>query len=236
MDKGNPRSLKTFATVDHEREVRQGFPEVIYCDGKTPEEVAMIAEAIYARSGRLLATRASAEQFQAVQQRFPAQYHERARAIYVLPTPEKIAEHFRSASVAVLAAGTSDQPVSEEAAITLEVAGIGNIQRIYDVGVSGIHRLLERTHDFHEAQAIIVCAGMEGALPSVVGGLVKVPVIAVPTSIGYGASFGGVAALLGMLNSCASGVTVVNIDNGFGAAMAAIRIISSIQHWTSKGS
>jgi hypothetical protein len=224
------RKLHEFATVDHDRERRQGFPEVIFCEGKTPYEVATIAESIFSRSGRVLATRASEEHFTAVRETTEhALYNVRARSIYVLPKAEDIAACYCSANVAVIAAGTSDQPVSEEAAITLEVAGVGTVQRIYDVGVSGIHRLLDRTNDFDRAQVLIVCAGMEGALPSVVGGLVKVPVIAVPTSIGYGASFGGVAALLGMLNSCASGITVVNIDNGFGAAMAAIRIIGGMK-------
>jgi pyridinium-3,5-biscarboxylic acid mononucleotide synthase len=230
------RKLHEFATVDHDRERRQGFPEVIFCEGKTPYEVAVISESIFARSKRLLATRASEGHFLEVREKIGAanegssvMYNARARVIYILPNEQSIAGSYKSANVAVIAAGTSDQPVSEEAAITLEVAGIGIVQRIYDVGVSGIHRLLERTDDFDRAQVLIVCAGMEGALPSVVGGLVKVPVIAVPTSIGYGASFGGIAALLGMLNSCASGITVVNIDNGFGAAMAAIRIIGGIK-------
>ncbi|MDP4198176.1 MAG: nickel pincer cofactor biosynthesis protein LarB [Bacteroidota bacterium] len=223
------RKLHRFATLDHDRERRQGFPEVIYSEGKTAYEVAAIAESIYERSGRMLATRATLEQFNAVKEKVPASaYNERARAVYALPDPATVSPSLQAATIAVIAAGTSDQPVSEEAAITLEVAGIGHVERIYDVGVAGIHRLLERTNDFGRAQTIIVCAGMEGALPSVVGGLVRVPVIAVPTSVGYGASFGGVAALLGMLNSCASGITVVNIDNGFGAAMAAIRILGAI--------
>jgi NCAIR mutase (PurE)-related protein len=217
-----------FAVVDHDRERRQGFPEVIYGEGKTPVEVAAIAESIFERSGRLLVTRASRHQFDELSAKLPlALYNERARLIYILPQPENVAPIFRRSAVAVIAAGTSDQFVAEEAGITLEVAGVGTIERIYDVGVSGIHRLLERVADFEKAQVVLVCAGMEGALPSVVGGLVRVPVIAVPTSIGYGASFQGIAALLGMLNSCASGLTVVNIDNGFGAAMAAIRIIGS---------
>lgn len=204
---------------------------MIYGEGKTAYEVAEIAEAIYGRSGRLLVTRSNEDQFSAVASRLPqAQYDARSRVIFIAPQPQSVAARFRDATIAVVAAGTSDQFVAEEAVRTLEVAGIGAIPRIYDVGVSGIHRLLERTHDFEHARAIIVCAGMEGALPSVVGGLVKVPVIAVPTSVGYGASFQGLAALLGMLNSCASGLTVVNIDNGFGAAMAAIRILSSDPH------
>ena len=231
------RDMLSFSTPDHDRERRQGFPEVIYCEGKTPNEVAKIAASIVERCGRLLATRANADHFAGTKGIIEGvEYHERARAIYLLPKTETIPEHFRSASVAVIAAGTSDLPVAEEAMITLQVAGVGHIERIYDVGVSGIHRLIDRTEDFHHAQVVIVCAGMEGALPSVVGGLVKMPVIAVPTSVGYGASFGGIAALLGMLNSCASGLTVVNIDNGFGAAMAAIRILSITEHWTPKTS
>jgi NCAIR mutase (PurE)-related protein len=221
------RPLHTFAVVDHDRERRQGFPEVIYGEGKTPAEVAAIGRSIVERSGRLLVTRSDRAQYDELVGDLPmAAFDERARCIYILPEADRVAVHFQSAKVAVIAAGTSDQFVAEEAAITLSVAGVEHVDRIYDVGVSGIHRLLERTHDFSEAHIVIVCAGMEGALPSVVGGLVKVPVIAVPTSIGYGANFQGLAALLGMLNSCASGLTVVNIDNGFGAAMAAIRIIS----------
>ena len=223
----NDERIGGFAHLDHDRERRQGFPEVIYSEGKTADEVAAIAEALYQRSGRLLATRASREQYEAVAERLPmAQYNARARSIYILPESATITEKMRRANVAVISAGTSDQFVAEEAGVTLDVAGVGEVQRIYDVGVSGIHRLLDRSKDFEQAQVIIVCAGMEGALPSVVGGLVSVPVIAVPTSIGYGANFQGLAALLGMLNSCASGLTVTNIDNGFGAAMAAIRIIS----------
>jgi pyridinium-3,5-biscarboxylic acid mononucleotide synthase len=220
--------ISAFATLDHGREERQGFPEVIFSERKTPAEVASIARELFERSGRLLATRADRVQFDAVAKLLPqAKYHERARTISILPETSKIPKHLSSATVAVISAGTSDLPASEEACSTLEVAGIGSILRIVDVGVAGIHRLLERSEEFRRAHAIIVAAGMEGALPSVVGGLVKVPVIALPTSVGYGASFEGLAALLGMLNSCASGITVVNIDNGFGAAMAAIRILSS---------
>jgi NCAIR mutase (PurE)-related protein len=222
------RDLHSFATLDHDRERRQGFPEVIYSPGKTSDEIAAIAESLFARSGRLLATRATAEQYAAVAERLPqAQYHERGRTIYIVPSVLSVPREFQNATVAIVAAGTSDQPISEEAAITLEVGGIGTVERIYDVGVSGVHRLIERTQDFCNADVVIVVAGMEGALPSVVAGLIKAPVIAVPTSVGYGASFEGIAPLLTMLNSCASGITVVNIDNGFGAAMAAIRIIGS---------
>lgn len=226
-DDDSVRPLDSYANIDHDRERRQGFPEVIYGEGKTPHEVAAIAQEIFERSGRLLVTRSSEEQFSAIAPLLAtARYDARSRLIYILPEQGQVETKFQRAKVAVIAAGTSDQFVAEEAAITLSVAGVGHIDRIYDVGVSGIHRLLDRTPHFTDSHVIIVCAGMEGALPSVVGGLVKVPVIAVPTSIGYGASFQGFAALLGMLNSCASGLTVVNIDNGFGAAMAAIRIIS----------
>jgi len=222
------RTLESFATLDHDRERRQGFPEVIYSPGKTPYEVAAIAENLFEKSGRLLATRATPEQFSAVSERLPqAKYHDRGRAIYIAPLVASVPSVLLDAKVAIVAAGTSDQPISEEAAITLEVGGVGTIERVYDVGVSGVHRLISRTNDFSNADVVIVVAGMEGALPSVVAGLVKSPVIAVPTSIGYGASFEGIAPLLTMLNSCASGITVVNIDNGFGAAMAALRIIGS---------
>ncbi len=220
--------LEEFATLDHDREARQGFPEVIFGEGKTSEDLASIAKQLFERSGRLLATRASAEQYAKVLEVIAeAKYNARGRCIFIEPEPSKIAQSFRSATIALVCAGTSDIPVVEEAATTLAVAGVGHVLRIYDVGVAGIHRVLSREEELQTADVVIVVAGMEGALPSVVGGLVKCPVIAVPTSIGYGASFGGLAALLGMLNSCASGLTVVNIDNGFGAAMAAIRIIGS---------
>ena len=209
-----------FARVDLDRRRRTGFPEVIFGQGKTPAEVARIAQVILERETVLLATRISREQFDAVQVEFPtAVYHERARCLTIerQPLPK------RKLSVAVVAAGTSDLPVAEEAAITLEIFG-NKVERIYDAGVAGLHRLLVETDRLRECAVLIVVAGMEGALPSVVAGLVDKPVIAVPTSTGYGASFGGLAALLGMLNSCGSGVTVVNIDNGFGAAYAAATI------------
>ncbi len=226
--------LESFSTPDPDREARQGFPEAIFAEFKTPSEVAKIAQSIYERAGRLLATRASEEQFQAVRVLLPsAIYSARAKTIHILPEASRIPSTFVKAHVTIVAAGTSDLTVAEEAGITLEVAGIGTVQRIYDVGVAGIERLFRRVEELRSTQVIIVCAGMEGALPSVVGGLVKVPVIAVPTSVGYGASFGGLAALLGMLNSCASGLTVVNIDNGFGAAMAAIRIFSALTNSSS---
>ena len=210
-----------FACVDHHRAVRQGFPEVIYCAGKTPEQVAQIAARIQQQGNTLLATRASKEVFSAVHELVPGvQYHSAARLI-TAPGKEPLS---LPGTVGVLCAGTSDLPVGEEVAVSLETMG-GNVQRIYDVGVAGLHRLLARLDEVRACNVVIVCAGMEGALPSVVGGLVEVPVIAVPTSVGYGASFGGVAALLGMLNTCASGIAVVNIDNGFGAAAFAASIL-----------
>ena len=209
-----------FARVDTDRRRRTGFPEVIYGQGKTPQEVAQIAAVILEREPVLLATRVSPEQAEAVQENFPsAVYHERARCLTIEREPlPKLPR-----AVGVIAAGTSDLPVAEEAAVTLEIFG-NPVERIYDAGVAGIHRLLVETERLRACAALVVVAGMEGALPSVVAGLVDKPVIAVPTSTGYGASFGGLAALLGMLNSCGSGVTVVNIDNGFGAAYAAATI------------
>lgn len=209
-----------FARVDVDRRRRTGFPEVIFGQGKTPEEVTRIAQVILEREPVLLATRVTSEQFEAVQEKFPAAiFHERARCLTIEREP---LPKLRLA-VAVVAAGTSDLPVAEEAAVTLEIFG-NRVERIYDAGVAGLHRLLIETDRLRDCAALIVVAGMEGALPSVVAGLVDKPVIAVPTSTGYGASFGGLAALLGMLNSCGSGVTVVNIDNGFGAAYAAATI------------
>lgn len=207
-----------FAKLDHHRELREGFPEVVLGLGKSPEQVARIAERLSARSGRVLVTRATLEHAQAVQALVPdAVYHPTARAITVERTVQE-----RRPGVMVLCAGTADQPIAEEAALTAEMMG-NTVERHYDVGVAGIHRLLDRVDRLRQARALVVVAGMEGALPSVVAGLVSTPVIAVPTSIGYGASFGGLAALLGMLNACAAGVAVVNIDNGFGAGyMAAL--------------
>jgi pyridinium-3,5-biscarboxylic acid mononucleotide synthase len=206
-----------FARVDHHRSMRKGFPEVIFSQGKTTDQIAAIAERIVARGHTLLATRASAEQFEAVRGVVPdAVYHPSARII------ERRAGEIPAGTgtILVASAGTSDQPVAEEAAISAEVMN-NTVDRLYDVGVAGLHRLLAASDRLSAARVIIVAAGMEGALPSVVGGLVSVPVVAVPTSVGYGASFGGVAALLGMLNTCAPGVGVVNIDNGFGAACIA---------------
>jgi len=211
-----------FARVDHHRAVRQGFPEVVLGLGKTAAQIASIAAKIAAHGSTLLVTRASHDAYHAVRERLPqATYHPEARIITLKQNdivPGK-------GTIVVAAAGTSDLPVAEEAAVTAELMG-NAVERVYDVGVAGIHRLLSAQSRLSSARVIVVVAGMEGALPSVVAGLVSVPVIAVPTSIGYGASFQGLAALLGMLNSCASGVSVVNIDNGFGAA----NIASLINH------
>jgi pyridinium-3,5-biscarboxylic acid mononucleotide synthase len=206
-----------FARVDTHRELRQGFPEVILGLGKTPTQIAAIASRIIERGQPLLITRAGPDAFDAVRQAAPsATYHEQARAITLVQ-----GDICRGKGTIIVAcAGTSDLQVAEEAAVTGEIMG-NTIERLYDVGVAGIHRILSEHGRLQSARVIIVVAGMEGALPSVVAGLVSVPVIAVPTSVGYGASFGGIAALLGMLNSCANGVAVVNIDNGFGAAAIA---------------
>jgi hypothetical protein len=209
-----------FARVDTHRHVRQGFPEVILGLGKTPAQVAAVAERIVARGQSLLVTRTTRESWDAVRLVAPgAMYHDDARAI-TLKQGDIVAG---IGTVLIACAGTSDLPVAEEAAVTAEIMG-NTVDRLYDVGVAGLHRLLNEHERLRRARVLIVVAGMEGALPSVIGGLVKVPVIAVPTSVGYGASYQGIAALLGMLNSCASGVAVVNIDNGFGAACMASRI------------
>ena len=206
-----------FANVDHHRWLRQGFPEVIFGGGKTADQVARIVESMYKHDHNILITRATSAYFERVKQIAPeAEYHEGARAIAV----RKDTQIYGKGTVMVVSAGTSDMPIAEEAVVTLKVMG-NSIDSLYDVGVAGLHRLLDRRERLLEARVVIVIAGMEGALPSVVGGLVSVPVIAVPTSVGYGASFNGIAALLGMLNSCASNVTVVNIDNGYGAAVVA---------------
>ena len=209
-----------FARVDTDRRRRCGFPEVIFGMGKTAEQVVAIARVILEKENVLLVSRATGEQWRAVVAEFPeARWHEAARCI----TVERVALPKLGGIIAVVCAGTSDMPVAEEAVVTLEIFG-NTVERITDVGVAGLHRLLAVRERLEAANVIIVVAGMEGALPSAVAGLVSKPVIAVPTSIGYGASFGGVAALLGMLTSCGSGVTVVNIDNGFGAAFAAAQI------------
>jgi hypothetical protein len=211
-----------FATIDHLRPITQGHQEVIFSPGKTVGQVVAIAERLDAAGGSFLATRVDVAQAAALSARFPrAELNELGRTVYMPPDPEPAPTG--RGTVLICTAGTSDLGVAEEAAVSARALH-NRVERLTDVGVAGIHRLLTQTDVLRAASVIIVVAGMEGALPSVVGGLVKVPVIAVPTSVGYGASFGGLAALLAMLNSCASGVTVVNIDNGFGAAAAASRI------------
>lgn len=206
-----------FAKVDHHRALRTGMPEVIFSAGKTPAQVSAIFERMAKAGGNVLATRASREVFDAVlRTERRAEYYEMARAITLKQAPTTPGK----GTVAVVCAGTSDLPVAEEAVVTARLMG-NTVELIADVGVAGIHRLLAQKESLQTARVLIVCAGMEGALPTVVAGLVKAPVLAVPTSVGYGASFGGVAALLGMLNTCAPNVSVVNIDNGFGAACIA---------------
>lgn len=211
-----------FANVDNHRAVRTGFPEVVFCQGKTPRQIAQIMAELVKNGGNIMGTRATAEDYKAVKELLSdAEYYETARIIAVRDMEsdgEETMEQRRS--VAVITAGTADIPVAEEAAVTAGMLG-NRVDRIYDVGVAGIHRLFDKLDRIRAADVVIVIAGMEGALASVVGGLVDVPVIAVPTSIGYGANLGGLSALLSMLNSCANGVGVVNIDNGFGAAYLA---------------
>ena len=210
-----------FAKIDHHRALRRGFPETVFGEGKTPDQIVAIVDRIAARGQRVLVTRTTAEVARRVAaSHAAARFHETARCL-TLDASQKPA---LPGSIAVLAAGTSDLAVAEEAAVVGEFHG-ASVERIYDVGVSGLHRLLDRAEAIRKADVVIVVAGMEGALPSVVAGLVDAPVVAVPTSIGYGASFHGLAALLAMLNSCASGVGVVNIDNGFGAAHLACLIL-----------
>jgi len=217
-----------FAEIDHHRALRKGFPEVILGEGKTAEQVVAIAERLAAQADRLLITRVDADTYRAVRERVPdAIYHAAARAVTLNRSKEP-----RRPGVAVLCAGTSDLPVAEEAAVTAELMGSA-VDRLYDVGVAGIHRLLDKMEIMRAAKALVAVAGMEGALPSVVAGLVAAPVIAVPTSVGYGASFRGLAPLLAMLNSCAAGVAVVNIDNGFGAGYVAAVI--NRQSWAGHG-
>jgi pyridinium-3,5-biscarboxylic acid mononucleotide synthase len=218
-----PTEQLEFAQIDHHRALRQGQPEVVFCAGKTVDQVVTICRRLAVASGTFLGTRATAEQAEALAREFPELKHNGlARTVFLPATqPPAVAA---TGTVLVICAGTSDLPVAEEAAVV--AAAFGHpVERLTDVGVAGLHRILGATGQLARAAVVIVVAGMEGALPSVVGGLVRAPVIAVPTSVGYGASFGGVAALLGMLNSCAAGVTVVNIDNGFGAAVAASRIL-----------
>ena len=211
-----------FARVDHHRALRHGFPEVVFGQGKTPEQIVALAVRIAERGEGFLATRLAPEAREPLRSALGAiELNELGRTAYLAPA--QAVERRTRGTVLVVTAGTSDLPVAEEAAVTARAYG-NPVERLTDVGVAGIHRILSARDTLSSAAVVIVIAGMEGALPSVVGGLVSVPVIAVPTSVGYGASFGGLSALLGMLNSCASGVTVVNIDNGFGAAAAAARI------------
>jgi NCAIR mutase (PurE)-related protein len=209
-----------FARIDNHREMRTGYPEIIYCAGKTVEQVKEIVRLMASRGNNVIATRATAEMYEAVKNiASEAVFYPVARIISVQKKePEKV-----PSSIAVITAGTSDMPVAEEAAITAELLG-NDVVRIYDAGVAGIHRLVDKLAEIRKCRVVIVIAGMEGALASVVGGLVDKPVIAVPTSVGYGANFGGISALLAMLTSCSSGVTVVNIDNGFGAGFSASMI------------
>ena len=210
-----------FAAVDTHRALRNGFSEVIFAQGKTAEQLVSIADRLLAANGRVLITRLQNGQSEFLLERFPnAAHHVLARCMTIETTPRSKS---RPGEIAVVCAGTSDLPVAEEAAVTAEIMG-NRVVRINDVGVAGLHRLFARLDEIQKANVVIVVAGMEGALPSVIAGLVSHPVIAVPTSVGYGANFGGLAALLGMLNSCGSGVTVVNIDNGFGAGFAASQI------------
>jgi pyridinium-3,5-biscarboxylic acid mononucleotide synthase len=207
-----------FAKVDHHRALRQGFPEVIMGQSKDPKEIAAIMQALHRRRANVLVTRLSSEKIAVLKKTMPdLKYHVKAHAVTWIAKPVKLVG---KGTVLVVCAGTSDIPVAEEAALTATVMG-NRVERLFDVGVAGIHRLLGNRLKLDSASVLIVVAGMEGALPSVVAGLIDKPVIAVPTSVGYGASFNGLAALLGMLNSCAAGVTVVNIDNGFGAGFAA---------------
>lgn len=209
-----------FAKIDHHREIRTGYPEIVYCAGKTIEQVTEIFRAMLGKENNIIGTRASREMYDAVKEHLSgAVYHEQARIISV----QKKKPDCPDSNIAVITAGTSDIPVAEEAAVTAELLG-NKVIRIYDVGVAGIHRLVDRLPEIRSSSVIIVIAGMEGALASVVGGLVDKPVIAVPTSVGYGASFEGLSALLAMLTSCSAGVTVVNIDNGFGAGFSASMI------------
>jgi len=209
-----------FATIDNHRQVRVGYPEVIYCEGKTIEQVRDIIKFMLTKNNNILATRATEEMYDAVKEICEdAEYNQLGRTIAIRKTEEKYTDSY----IAIVSAGTSDLPVVEEAYETAKILG-NRVEKIIDVGVAGIHRLLAKLDFIRGAKVVIVVAGMEGALASVVGGLVDKPIIAVPTSIGYGANFGGLSSLLSMLNSCASGVSVVNIDNGFGAAYTASQI------------
>ena len=209
-----------FAKIDHHRELRQGYPEVIYCSGKTTDQVLAIFDTMFSNANNILATRASEDLYRAVKDVFPmAIYNSSAKTITLVQNPPQKSKGY----IAIVTGGTSDIPVAEEAAVTAEILG-NKVEKVYDVGVAGIHRLFSKLDIITNARVIIAVAGMEGALASVIGGLVDKPIIAVPTSVGYGASFSGLAALLSMLNSCASGTAVVNIDNGFGGAYMASMI------------
>ncbi|KAA3613973.1 MAG: nickel pincer cofactor biosynthesis protein LarB [Calditrichaeota bacterium] len=212
----------SFANIDHHRTLRQGWPETIFCEGKSTDQIVGIAEHILKNNSYLLATRIAPESAEEVIRQFPDLIYNRTARTVASKIPDKTPE--KKSRVALLSAGTSDIPVAEEAAETLAVLSIPCI-RIYDVGVAGIHRLFDKLEQLQEVDFVIVVAGMEGALASVIGGLIGVPIVAVPTSIGYGTSFNGIAALLAMLNSCAAGISVVNIDNGFGAACVVARQI-----------
>jgi hypothetical protein len=220
-----------YARVDHHRSIRNGYPEVIYCEGKSLDEIEGIVEEMLRNGSNILASRADQEIYQRIKKLAPeAEFHERSQMIFI--EKQKIKKN--KSKILVVSGGTSDIPVAEEAVVTAEALG-NNVETLYDVGVAGLHRLLGSLDKLDKAEVIIVVAGMEGALASVVGGLVDKPVIAVPTSIGYGANFGGLSAMLTMLNSCASGVGVVNIDNGFGAAYLASTIVLQIEKARKEG-
>lgn len=220
-----------FAKVDNHRSLRNGFPEVIYCEGKSLDEIEGIVEEMLKHDNNILASRANKEIYERIKKIAPeAEYHERPEMIFIQRQPLNKTE----SKILVVSGGTSDIPVAEEAVVTAEALG-NTVERLYDVGVAGVHRLLGNLDKLKEAEVIITVAGMEGALASVVGGLVDKPVIAVPTSVGYGANFGGVSALLTMINSCASGIGVVNIDNGFGAAYLASTILLQIEKARKEG-
>lgn len=219
------------ARIDSHRHLRVGFPEVIFCDGKTDEQILKIVSSMTKSKLPILATRISESTARKLKKKYPHAIHNRIARTFLIKPSKKTGINKRSGKVAVITAGTADIPVAEEAAVTCEAMGC-SVEKLFDVGVAGIHRLTGATEIFEKFDVFIVVAGMEGALASVVGGLVGKPVIAVPTSVGYGASFGGIAALLSMLNSCSSGVTVVNIDSGFAAASAAVRIINLLEDCT----
>lgn len=229
--RGLPFSDLGVARVDHHRSLRQGMPEVVFGESKTAEQIVLIATELLKGDGRVLVTRVQPDKAELVRRALPSlSYDAVSRTLTFLPDE---APKWLGLPVAVVTAGTSDLAVAEEALQTLRVAGVPT-ERVYDAGVAGLHRIVNDLPRLQEAPAVIVVAGMEGALPSVIGGLIRAPIVAVPTSIGYGAALGGFTALLGMLSSCASGLTVVNIDNGFGAAMAVIRIINGLKTFEGK--